>query len=134
MSANGEVMGMADVIIKDMEKMPRACCECPCVNGNFCGIKNERPTFEEWYESKPDWCPLRPVPEMWISVEERLPEAAGNYIVAYHPCYWDDVKYQVTNVGIDAFRGKTTWAKNKHQRVTHWMPLPEPPDGGDGDR
>lgn len=63
----------------------------------------------------------------WISVEERLPEEAGEYIVAYHPCYWDSVNTKCTKVGIDNFRGKTTWAKKKFQRVTHWMPLPEPP-------
>lgn len=59
----------------------------------------------------------------WISVEERVPEKAGEYIVAYHPCYWNDVKAQVTKVGIDTFRGKTSWAKQKFQRVTYWMPL-----------
>ena len=55
---------MPDVIIKGMEKVPSACCECPCVNGNFCGAKNERPTFEEWYKRKPNWCPLRPATEL----------------------------------------------------------------------
>ena len=110
---------MPDVIIKGME-MPENCNECLicCEHSMLYKAITDR--------RSPD-CPLSPAPE-WISVEERLPEAAGNYIVAYHPCYWDDVKYQVTNVGIDAFRGKTTWAKNKHQRVTHWMPLPEPPE------
>lgn len=24
------------------------------------------------------------------------------------------------------FRGKTTWAKRKYQKVIGWMPLPEP--------
>ena len=62
----------------------------------------------------------------WISVKERLPEVAGEYLVVYHPCYWDDVKEDL-RVGIDSFRGKTAWAKKKYQRVTHWMPLPEPP-------
>ena len=62
----------------------------------------------------------------WISVKERLPEVAGEYLVVYHPCYWHDVKEDL-RVGIDSFRGKTAWAKKKYQRVTHWMPLPEPP-------
>lgn len=65
----------------------------------------------------------------WISVDDRLPEEKGEYLVAYHPCYWDDVKEDVTYTGIDTFRGKRTWAKNKFQRITHWMPLPEPPKG-----
>ena len=63
----------------------------------------------------------------WHRVEEELPKEPGEYIVAYHPCYWDDVKTKVTKVGIDNFRGKSAWAKKKFQRVTHWMEKPEPP-------
>ncbi len=66
-------------------------------------------------------------PNEWVSVEERLPEAAGEYLVVYHPCHWDAVSEKVC-VGIDTFRGKTAWAKKKYQRVTHWMTLPAPPD------
>lgn len=64
----------------------------------------------------------------WVSVEDRLPDTAGEFLVVYHPCYWDKVTSEI-RVGIDSFRGKTTWAKRKYQRVTHWMPLPEPPKG-----
>ena len=63
----------------------------------------------------------------WHRVEDGLPKEAGEYIVAYHPCWWDDVKTSVTEIGIDTFRGKTSWAKRKFQRVTHWMEKPEPP-------
>lgn len=65
----------------------------------------------------------------WISVKERLPKTPGEYLVAYHPCYWDNVLPEI-RVGTDSFRGRTTWAKKKYQRVTHWMPLPEPPEEG----
>ena len=65
-------------------------------------------------------------PNEWVSVDERLPETAGEYLVVYHPCHWDNVSAKIC-VGIDSFRGKTAWAKKKHQRVTHWMPIPEPP-------
>lgn len=63
----------------------------------------------------------------WINVKDRLPTEKGDYLVAYHPCYWDEVEDKVC-VGIDNFRGKTAWAKKKYQRVTHWMPLPAPPE------
>lgn len=73
----------------------------------------------------------------WIDVNERLPDIKGEYIVAYHPCYWDDVESE-TKVGIDSFRGgkqksNKVWAKNKYQRVTHWMPKPLPPNDDDFD-
>ena len=67
-----------------------------------------------------------PAVSPWHRVEEP-PKKAGEYIVAYHPCWWDDVKTQVTKVGMDSFRGKASWAKRKRQRVTHWMEKPKPP-------
>lgn len=63
----------------------------------------------------------------WISVDDRLPDEKGEYLVAYHPCGHISVYWDKTEVGLDSFRGKTAWAKNKFQRVTHWMPKPEPP-------
>lgn len=69
----------------------------------------------------------QPTVTPWIPVTERLPDKKGQYIVAYHPCYWDSVQTDKTCVGIDNFLGKTSWAQRKFQRVTHWMPLPEPP-------
>lgn len=65
--------------------------------------------------------------QRWIPVTERLPEEKGACLVVYHPCYWDDVKWDKDCVGVDTFRGKTAWAQKKYQRVTHWMPFPEPP-------
>lgn len=66
----------------------------------------------------------------WHRAQVGSPKEAGEYIVAYHPCYWDDVDTEVTRVGIDNFRGKSAWAKKKFQRVTHWMEKPEPPKEG----
>ena len=68
-----------------------------------------------------------PKAEGWISVEDRLPPEAGEYIVAYYPCRWNWEKGPIS-VGLDSFRGKTKWAKEKYQRVTHWMEKPEPPE------
>lgn len=70
----------------------------------------------------------------WISVEERLPEEKGKYIIAYHPCYWNDVNYDKIKLGTDTFMGKVKWARRKYRRVTHWMPLPEPPKEDDDER
>ena len=74
-----------------------------------------------------EWLDDAPAASPWHRVEDGLPKEAGEYIVAYHPCWWNDVKTSVTEIGIDTFRGKTSWAKRKFQRVTHWMEKPEPP-------
>ena len=63
--------------------------------------------------------------QKWIPVKEMLPKEKGEYLVTYHPCYWDNIQQDI-KVGIDSFRGKTSWAKKKHRRVIAWMPLPEP--------
>lgn len=65
----------------------------------------------------------------WISVVERLPDSKGEYLVSYHPCYWDNVHFDTVCVGFDSFLGKTSWSKRKYQRVIAWMPLPEPYKG-----
>lgn len=79
------------------------------------------------FENVVDNIPTEPYTPRWHRVEDELPKEAGEYIVAYHPCWWDDVKTKVTKVGSDNFRGKSAWAKKKFQRVTHWMEKPEPP-------
>lgn len=61
----------------------------------------------------------------WIPCSERLPKEKGDYLVSYHPCYWDEVKENIL-VGMDYFMGKTSWSKRKYQRVIAWQPLPEP--------
>lgn len=61
----------------------------------------------------------------WVSVKDRLPKKKGEYLVTYHPCYWDSV-YPELWVGLDTFRGKSTWAKKKYQQVVAWMPKPKP--------
>lgn len=68
----------------------------------------------------------------WISVNDRLPDCNGKYLVAYHPAYWDKVHYNEVDVDTDSYRvlktpGRKSWAHNKYRLVTHWQPLPETP-------
>lgn len=62
----------------------------------------------------------------WISAEEHTPDEDGEYIVAYHPCFMDAVRYGELRVGIDTFRD-SGWERRKFQRVTHWMNKPDLP-------
>jgi hypothetical protein len=64
----------------------------------------------------------------WISVEDRLPEKGGTYLVHYH----DDVigEYVITrqyweNAG--KFAPMEWHEAHTGRRAVHWMPLPEPP-------
>lgn len=55
--------------------------------------------------------------QRWISVHDRLPEMSGEYLVATVTGY----------VGVRHFY--VTWPRSfQADTVTHWMPLPEPPE------
>lgn len=74
------------LLIKDAE-MPKTCSACPC-SGYLgeCRLANGEPkfpTFNEWYEEKPSWCPLVEVPEhgrlidadaLMLSIQEYIDE------------------------------------------------------------
>ena len=78
----------------------------------------------------------------WISVEDRLPEDSGCYLVAYRDKYNGSISiafdmYVKCNVGewwesefaCDITKQFLWAAKLQEQEVTHWMPLPEMPKG-----
>ena len=126
---------MYDELIKSLRQCAEASC-AGCKNDLVeigCRGKLQREAadaIEEMQRQRDEWESHAALAESfargWIPVTERLPETPGEYMVAYHPCYWDKV-YDEIKVGLDSFRGKTSWAKKKYKRVTHWMPLPEPP-------
>ena len=84
----------------------------------------------------------------WISVEDRLPEFPGHYLVCTSINYWhggcmdinENHKYHQngTPVGydgstmsvLDCYYDVTGhWNRVCDRHVTHWMPLPNPPKG-----
>jgi hypothetical protein len=59
----------------------------------------------------------------WISVKDRLPEEDDDYLV-----YGEDHRGFIFT-GCDWFVVDCKdWWNNPHGQVTHWMPLPEPPE------
>ena len=65
----------------------------------------------------------------WISVEDRLPGELQDVLV--------NVRYaNSNNIHLDYLIFKSNensepeWETYAHSCVTHWMPLPEPPTGG----
>lgn len=66
--------------------------------------------------------------QKWIPVSERLPEECGFYICFYQSPYGNDC----LRVG-QCHWNEESWVRigaiPPHVKVTHWMPLPEPPKG-----
>lgn len=62
----------------------------------------------------------------WISVTERLPEEKVNCIVYYRHAYCDNDDYWA--IGTCFYDGEK-FRLNPAYKITHWMPLPEPPKG-----
>lgn len=102
----------ADALLEDMG----AGC-IPIVEKGISCVTGDEKTIKDYIDTQPSV-------QQWIPVAERLPRDKGEYLVTYHPCYWDNVTNDVCT-GIDTFRGKSTWAKKKYQRVIAWMPKPE---------
>ena len=62
----------------------------------------------------------------WISVEDRLPEEKAKCILYYQHAYCDNDDYWA--IGMCFYDGEK-FQINPAYKVTHWMPLPQPPKG-----
>ena len=76
----------------------------------------------------------------WISVKDRLPEKDGEYlcIIEGSICIFDFTKdlYAINKYAFNKSKSNSGFydfdrdlGYYEHTRVTHWMPLPEPPKG-----
>ena len=74
----------------------------------------------------------------WISVDDRLPEESGNYIVCCDDSfcsYGEGIWYSSDVVVVsEYYKGSWIWYEggtewSLENIVTHWMPLPQPPKG-----
>ena len=61
-------------------------------------------------------------PNEWVSVEERLPPPNVR-VLAYRPDEDDNSPYKYTNMW-----GWAVKESIRHRGITHWMPLPAPPE------
>jgi hypothetical protein len=65
----------------------------------------------------------------WISVEDRLPVDRGDHFAKY--ITMEVLVYDGHRVYVDTFIAGNTieyWSKFESLVVTHWMPLPSPPE------
>ena len=91
--------------------------------------------FEIAYKVDIDKLPTLTPPNEWVSVEERLPEGNGEYIVTAcdEGCpAGEGIWYDTVVVFAEYYDGCWTWNDGTEYDltdiVTHWMPLPAPPD------
>lgn len=67
-------------------------------------------------------------PQEWIPCSERLPNENGTYLTTYEWVGKTGTKY-IEIEGIDFEHGR--WDCHDYEKVTAWMPLPEPWKGAD---
>ena len=105
---------------------------CPCI---------KKLTWEgeclaklEWYESQdrrlhPEL--LEKPKQAWISVEERLPETNGTYLIFtkihFTPDHVDDIDYYY-GTEISTYAKDFGFLSRNGHFAKAWMPLPEPPE------
>ena len=65
-------------------------------------------------------------PNEWVSVEEKLPEQDGSYLVVTGRGAITTARFYAARKFRDGYHRKYSWQANRS--VTHWMPLPAPPD------
>ena len=96
---------------------------CPnCIHHNICIAENNQPCFECNRFMDAHGVTV----QEWIPVDDRLPEEKVNCIVHYKHAYCDNDDYW--EIGICFYDGEK-FQINPAYKVTHWMPLPQPPKG-----
>lgn len=108
------------------------CKDCACYKNEWCSMVTD--------SQDPDMerdCGHFIRSQRWISVEEQNPEKHGTYLV------WDGKEMNTAKwfcVDVPSHGIKAGWSESIPEggtyppfpwRVTHWMPLPEPPEVSD---
>ena len=65
----------------------------------------------------------------WISVDERLPEENGRYLVCVNVSHLAFTSLTIIAV-MEYGKNHGFYLYSEDEPVTHWMPLPEPPKKG----
>ena len=65
-------------------------------------------------------------PDEWVSVEDELPARDGIYLVYTTRGSVTTAHFYAEKIFRDDYKRKASWQGNRN--VTHWTPLPAPPD------
>ena len=108
-----------------------ACFSCGGIECDECEYKDAC-TIENRDRAVPDALAyierLEAAQPKWISVEERLPEADGEYLVLKRHNYRKDDGYMAQEVALFLKTREPEWVVGNLCEVTHWMSLPKPPE------
>ena len=108
------------------------CKDCACYKNEWCSMVTDSPDPDMERD-----CGHFIRSQRWISVEEQNPEKHGTYLV------WDGKEMNTAKwfcVDVPSHGIKAGWSESIPEggtyppfpwRVTHWMPLPEPPEVSD---
>lgn len=101
--------------------------------------KNLTETFDDYFLEGVHWADARPryTHSPWISVKEQMPPAMKGVIVCYYTLdpmgdkEWDWREAFFNNVGDWIAFGYNVQNAKIGATVTHWMPVPDLPKGGE---
>ena len=83
--------------------------------------------YKDWVQSAIATAPTVPTYWQWVSVEDEWPDI-GQYILVYHK----DGVMQCAQYLISGYDDRGLWVLDHYYEeqgeITHWMPLPEPPE------
>lgn len=126
---------MYDDLVKRLRKEAGEWCANCCYKcgDNVCGSPDDRKKDCDIYTKLQAADAIEELSKpRWIPVTERKPKTDDIVIVAIHDDS-GDTPYDVTDVGfyLDVFPLGIWVVENERcNYVTHWMPLPEPPNEG----
>ena len=92
-----------------------------CFDGHPETLLKKIQNFQPWYK-KPTLTP----PDEWVSVEDELPARDGIYLVYTTRGSVTTAHFYAEKIFRDDYKRKASWQGNRN--VTHWTPLPAPPD------
>ena len=82
--------------------------------------------YKDWVQSAIANAPTLTPPNEWVSVEDELPARDGIYLVYTTRGSVTTAHFYAEKIFRDDYKRKASWQGNRN--VTHWMPLPTPPD------
>ena len=82
--------------------------------------------YKDWVQSAIANAPTLTPPNEWVSVEDELPARDGIYLVYTTRGSVTTAHFYAEKIFRDDYKRKASWQGNRN--VTHWTPLPAPPD------